>query len=144
MGVDPGSRTGAYACICNGHVDVFPWDDVFFVQHLHALTSTGDGIICCVEKVGAIHGQGLKSTWNFAKNAGYIEGALVGVGIPFQLVPPLVWKKEFSLNSDKHRSIDVCRRLFPGVNLKRTEKCRTDDSNYAEAILMAEFARRKM
>ena len=144
IGVDPGSRSGAYADIRGGVVEVFPWDDVFFAEHLKSLLATGDRCKAVVEKVGAMPKQGISSTWAFAKNAGYIEGCLTSLGISFQLVPPKTWKKEFSLTGDKAKSIDVCRKLFPGVDLRRNDNCRVNDNNLAEALLMAEYARRKM
>ena len=96
----------------------------------------------CVEKVGAMPGQGVTSMFNFGKNVGYIEGVLETLGIPYQLVPPQKWKKEFSLGSDKKQSIEVCKRLFPDISLRRTDKCRTDDDGMAEALLMALYAQR--
>jgi crossover junction endodeoxyribonuclease RuvC len=81
--------------------------------------------------------------FNFGKNAGYIEGVLSGLGIPYQLVPPAKWKKEFSLiGKDKKASIATCHKLFPELDLKRTERCRTDSDGKAEATLLAEYARR--
>ena len=35
-----------------------------------------------------------------------------------------------------------CKRLFPGVNLKATERCRKDHDGIAEALLIAEYGRR--
>ena len=83
--------------------------------------------------------------FNFGKSAGYIEGVLSALGIPYQLVPPNKWKKEFSLiGKDKQASIETCRKLFPELDLKRTERCRTDSDGKAEATLLAEYARRNM
>ena len=149
IGVDPGSKSGAYAAINdNGERWTIPWDTDGFVLAMKAITTfrdrDGDKLAAVVEKVNAIHGQGISSTWAFAENFGYIQGVLHAFGIPFQLVPPRVWKKEFSLTSEKSKSIEVCHRLFPDVNLRRTERSRTDDNNLAEALLMAEYARRKM
>ena len=149
IGVDPGSKSGAYAILGSDNgVKAFPWDNDTFVSHMRTLTIIRDAddekVMAVVEKVNAIHGQGISSTWAFAENFGYIQGVLHAFGIPFQLVPPRVWKKEFSLTSEKAKSIEVCHRLFPDVNLRRTERSRTDDNNLAEALLMAEFARRKM
>jgi hypothetical protein len=39
--------------------------------------------------------------------------------------------------------VDVCKRLFPGVNLLPTERCRKESDGMAEATLLAEYARRK-
>jgi crossover junction endodeoxyribonuclease RuvC len=101
------------------------------------------GIVAAVEKVGARPGQGTVSMFNFGKSAGYIEGVLSALGIPYQLVPPNKWKKEFSLiGKDKQASIVTCRKLFPELDLKRTERCRTDSDGLAESTLLAEYARR--
>ena len=82
--------------------------------------------------------------FHFGENFGYIRGALEANKIAYQLIPPKTWKKEFGLNSDKESSIAVCKRLFPEVSLKRTERCKKDHDGMAEALLMAEYARRKL
>lgn len=149
VGVDPGSKSGAYAVLgSDNSAKVYPWDNDSFVGHMRGITIMrdleGERVFAVVEKVGAMPKQGLSSTWVFAENFGYIQGVLHAFGIPFQLVPPRVWKKVYSLTSDKAQSIEVCHRLFPEVSLKRTERSRVDDSNYAEALLLAEYARRHM
>ena len=146
IGVDPGSRSGAYAIITDDDVMVKPWDNNAFTSDMsnvaYAYEAHKEKAFAVVEKVGAFPGQGISSTWAFAENFGYIQGVLYAFEISFQLVPPRVWKKEFSLTSDKAKSIEVCHRLFPDVGLKRTKKSCKDDNNLAEAILMAEYARR--
>ena len=146
IGVDPGQR-GGYAVISTSEtgqaVFAYPWDDTFFVAEMQALSHTRNGIVAAVEKVGAVHGNGIVSMFNFGKNAGYIEGVLSALGIPYQLVPPNVWKREFSLiGKDKQASITTCRKLFPDLDLKRTERCRTDSDGKAEATLLACYALR--
>lgn len=143
IGIDPG-KAGGYAVIDEYGVRAYPWDDVFFVSDMNALLARHEGIVSAVERVGAMPGQGVTSMFNFGKNAGYIEGVLSGLGIPYQLVPPAKWKKEFSLiGKDKKASIATCHKLFPDLDLKRTERCRTDSDGKAEATLLAEYARRK-
>lgn len=142
IGIDPGKK-GAYAFVAddgNG-AEVYPWDDDGFVASMMALAQ--GRCVACVEKVGAMHGQGVRSMFTFGKSAGFIEGVLEALGIGYQLIPPKTWKAEFGLNSDKADSIAVCKRLFPGVNLLPTERCRKDSDGMAEALLMAEYARRK-
>lgn len=139
IGIDVG-KSGAFAYVCDGDSSVYPWDNETFINALKVLKQ--NGCIACVEKVGAMKGQGVTSMFSFGKSAGYIEGVLETLGIPYQLVPPQKWKKEYSLGSDKKQSIEVCKRLFPDVSLKRTDKCRTDDDGMAEALLLAEYARR--
>ena len=141
IGVDPGSKSGAYAIITDANIaEVYGWDNNGFALSMKALS--GYECFAVVEKVGAMPKQGVSSTWVFAENYGYIQGVLHAFDIPFQLVPPRVWKKAFSLTSDKTKSIEVCQRLFPMVNLKRTELSRKDDNNLAEAMLIAEYAKR--
>ena len=147
IGVDPGAK-GGYAVIAKTKtgqtVFAYPWDDSFFAMEMASLMQMKEhGIVAAVEKVGARPGQGTVSMFNFGKSAGYIEGVLSALGIPYQLVPPNKWKKEFSLiGQDKQASIETCRKLFPELDLKRTERCRTDSDGKAEATLLAEYARR--
>ena len=144
IGIDPGSRTGAYAFIDDGEIRCYPWDNERFIEDVRVHANSVEKCMAIVEKVGGMPKQGISSTWVFAENFGYIQGVLHALGIPFQLVPPRVWKKAYSLTSDKSKSIEVCHRLFPNVSLKRTDRCRTDDSNFAEAILLAEYGRRHL
>ena len=88
--------------------------------------------------------QGVTSTFNFGENFGWIQGVLDSFGVSYELVRPQKWKREFSVTADKNSSIAVCKRLFPNVSLKRTERCTKDDDGLAEALLMAEYARRKL
>lgn len=97
---------------------------------------------CTLEHVHAMPKQGVSSTFNFGMNFGFIQGVLKAYGIPYELVTPQKWKKEFSCTSDKNTSIEVCKRLFPKVNLKATERCKKDHDGMAEALLIAEYGRR--
>ena len=148
IGVDPG-KSGGYAVIgSDGSAKAYPWDDERFVSHMKGATimrdMEGHKLVACVEKVGAMPGQGVTSMFNFGKSAGYIEGVLAALGVSYQLVMPKRWKAEFTLNGkDKAASVEVCRRLFPEVNLRPTPRCRKDSDGMAEALLMAEYARRK-
>ena len=141
LGIDPGQK-GGYAIIDGDKVETYPWNDTEFIKFAKELDATH--CVCCLEKVGAMPKQGVTSTFNFGKSAGFIEGVLQTCGIPYQLVPPQKWKKEYSLSSDKNQSITVCKRLFPEISLKRTDRCKTDSDGLAEAVLMAEFAKRKL
>ena len=97
---------------------------------------------CTLEHVHAMPKQGVTSTFNFGMNFGFIQGVLRAYDIPYELVTPQKWKKEFSCTSDKNTSIEVCKRLFPSVNLKATDRCKKDHDGMAEALLIAEYGRR--
>jgi crossover junction endodeoxyribonuclease RuvC len=150
IGIDPGAK-GGYAVISKSEtgqaVFAYPWDDTFFAVEMNALKMNalkpGGDIIAAVEKVGSMPHDSHKAAFNFGHSLGYIEGVLTALGIPYQLVPPAKWKKEFSLiGKDKKASIATCHKLFPELDLKRTERCRTDSDGKAEATLLAEYARR--
>ena len=96
-----------------------------------------------LEHVGAMPKQGVSSTFKFGMNFGIIQGMLIALGIPFELVRPQKWKKEFSCTSDKNTSISVAQRMFPDVDLKRTARCSKPHDGICEALLMAEYCRRR-
>ena len=142
VGIDPG-KSGAMAIMYpEGLVRTITFNPASYIDALQCLCE--QPVMCCVEKVSAMPGQGVVSMFNFGHNLGFIEGVLQSLQIPYQLVPPQTWKKEFSLSSDKAKSIEVCQKLFPGVDLLATARSRKPNDGIAEAVLMAEYARRKL
>ena len=146
IGIDPGKK-GGVAVIKDltdeRMVEVYPYSDDTLKAACKEISSRGaDNAFCVVEKVGAMPKQGVTSTFNFGKSFGYILGVLEANGIPYQLISPQRWKKHFSLNNDKNKSIQTAKRLFPSVSLLPTDRCRVESDGMAEALLMAEFARR--
>lgn len=143
IGIDPGV-SGALAVLREGReVQVVTWDSEAYRDALRAVSVAGEGAVACVEKVHAMPKQGLSSTFNFGENSGFCQGLLFAFGIAYELVIPQKWQREFGVTS-KNKSIEVCKRLFPGVNLRRTEKCRNDHDGMSDALLMAEYARRRL
>ena len=143
IGIDPG-KTGALAVIFGGMDEtvLVPFGEQEYINTFRNLT--GQKVKACLEHVTAMPKQGVTSMFNFGQNFGYIKGLLEAFSIPYELVRPQKWKREFSITGDKNSSIEVCKRLFPGVSLLRTDRCRKDDNNMAEALLMAEYARRRL
>lgn len=146
IGIDPG-KSGGIAVISRSEtgekVRVMPYSDEE-LRRLGLLDHNDGRSICCLEKVSAMPRQGVTSTFNFGVSYGYIKGVLETLGVSYQEIPPQRWKKEFGLNSDKSKSIEVCKRLFPSVSLLASERCRVPHDGMAEALLMAEYARRKL
>lgn len=150
IGIDPGALGGLSAIDENNKiifaVKMSRENLVNYIKYIHNdIIERNDAVIACVEKVGAMPGQGVTSMFSFGKSAGFIEGVLESFAIPYQLVPPNTWKKSFSLiNKDKKASIETCKQLFPGVNLLPTERCRKESDGIAESLIMALFAKRKL
>jgi crossover junction endodeoxyribonuclease RuvC len=143
IGIDPG-KLGAMAILWQtGDVEVIPFDKAGYTNAIARANET-DECKCCLEHVSAMPRQGVTSTFSFGENFGWCQGILDAYGVSYELVRPLKWKREFSVTSDKNTAIEVCKRLFPDVPLRRTENCRKDDDGLAEALLMAEYARRKL
>lgn len=143
IGIDPGKK-GAMALFYGVNTwEIYPFNEREYIDVLKS-ASMFDDIKCCIEDVHALRGNGVTSSFVFGKTYGWLLGMLDTLGIPYQAVSVQKWKKEFGLTSDKSKSVEVCRRLFPTVNLKRTERCKKDDDNIAEAVLLCEYARRKM
>jgi crossover junction endodeoxyribonuclease RuvC len=143
IGCDPG-KTGSMAIIWHtGDVEVIPFDKTAYINAIARANEAGE-CKCCLEHVSSMPKQGVASTFNFGENFGWIQGILDAYGVPYELVRPQKWKKEFSVTADKNSSIAVCKRLFPDVSLLRTENCRKDDDGMAEALLLAEYARRRL
>lgn len=143
IGIDVG-KNGGYAVIYPNNIVVEAWSDEGFVEEMRNVALNDEPCMACVEHVGAMPKQGVSSMFSFGKSAGFIEGVLRANMIPFQLVKPREWKKEFGLNSDKAKSIEVAQRLFPKVNLLATPRCKKPHDGMAEALLMAEYAKRKL
>ena len=141
IGIDPG-KSGALAIIDGNMMNLIPFSETDYINAIKVVPS--ELAVVCVEHVGAMPGQGVTSMFNFGQNFGYIKGLLEAYQISYELVRPQKWKKEFGITGEKNNSIEVCKRLFPGVSLRRTERCRKDDDGMAEALLMAEYARRRL
>ena len=141
IGVDPGKK-GSLALLEDGKVSIFPFSEDTYIDVLSKVDP--HNAVCCLEHIGAMPGQGVTSMFHFGENFGFIQGVLRAYKIPFELVRPQKWKKEFSITGDKNSSIQVCKRLFPEVSLLRTACFKKEDDGAAEACLLAEFARRKL
>ena len=145
IGIDPGKSGGiAYIDTEQGFSCTEPYSDMALIDLCADASKGGNEVVCCLEKVGAMPGQGVVSMFSFGQSVGYIKGVLESFKIPYQEITPQKWKREFGLTSDKAKSAEICGRLFPDVSLLATPRCRKPHDGMAEALLMAEYARRKL
>ena len=141
IGVDPG-MSGAIAILADGYVTLFPvpiQDDVIDVNKIrsHLSYRSTSGIFAYIEMV-----------WKPSKLvriAGILEGILLSEFIPVYRVAPSTWRKEIlgNKNATKEDAINYCMEHFSDVSLLRTNRSRIQDHNLAEALLIAEYAKRK-
>lgn len=75
------------------------------------------------------------------------EWMAVALCLPYELVAPRTWQAAMFAGlpemETKARSVLACQRLFPGVSLLRTAKCSKAHDGMADALLLAEWGRRK-
>ena len=146
VGIDPGAQ-GAMAVLGEGDARprLVPCDYLAYSGELSLYI--GKTVIVAVEDVHAMPMNGCKGNFKLGWSLGRIEQMLHGAGAKYQLVKPQQWQKEYGIsNKDKSKSqsIETAKRLFPGVNLRRTEKCTKDHDGFADALLIAEWRRRHM
>jgi len=97
-----------------------------------------------LEKSQAFPGQGACSTWNTGYGFGLWVGILTALKIPYEIVSPKTWQKEFFVGKageTKALAYKVASALFPNVELK-TPRGRLLDGR-ADALLLSEFGKRK-
>ena len=144
IGVDPGAQ-GSMAVIEPEGVRLIACDYEAYQETIGSLHLTSDAIFAVVEDVHAMPMNGCKGNFKLGWSLGRIQQILEGFRIPYQLVKPQTWQKEFGISNkdkSKQQSIEAAKRLFPKVNLKRTERCTKDHDGFADALLMAEWGRR--
>jgi len=90
-----------------------------------------------IESVHSMPNQGVSSSFKFGIAFGMSIAIMERLHCPWTLVTPQKWKKDMGLTSDKNESLTMARELWPNAPLTRKK-----DNGRAEALLMAEWARR--
>lgn len=133
-------------------------DTVEISNTLLNLSKYEDNCHVIIENIHAIFGSSAKGTFNFGFIAGLIEGVIATIGLPYTKVNPKIWQKEMfrgvnvitkpsttgktQVIDTKKMSFLVSHRIFPTVDLRRTSKCKNEDDNFSDSLLMAEYGRR--
>jgi len=100
--------------------------------------------VVCVEKVGAMPGQGVTSMFSFGYGAGIIEGILAALSIPYSFVIPQTWMKTVLMglpkNVDSKSSIIWCQRFFPSVDWRKSERSKKPHDGKTDSACIAWYA----
>jgi len=100
-----------------------------------------------IEEQQARPTDGKKSCFTSGLNYGKLLGWLETDAVPLIVVRPRAWQKVFGIGGrgtdTKAQAALVCRRLFPCVDLLATARCRKPHSGKADALLIAEWMRRR-
>lgn len=153
IGIDPGKAGAIVHMWDNGEIHELckmPEEPREIAYLLHKFRANA---VVYLEKAqvmtfGGARKQGVVGMFNYGHHNGMIEGMLIALSIPYVLVAPQSWTRlmhEGTTGDDpKARSLQAAQRLFPHVNLLRSERCKKPDEGFVDALLIAEYGRRKM
>lgn len=101
-----------------------------------------------IEDVHSVHKSSAKSNFNFGGAVWSIQALVNATLGDFILVQPKLWQKEMhqgiEKNDDKKvMSLQAAQKLFPDMDFKRTERCKTPDHNLIDSLLICEYGKRK-
>lgn len=106
------------------------------------------------EKLGVIFGTSKTTAFSMGKQSGIIETACICAGIPYTAVRAKEWQKDMftgvteakrsnGKRDTKAMALTACKRIFPGAELTMSARATKPHDGYVDAILMAEWAKRK-
>lgn len=106
-----------------------------------------------IEDVHSVFGSSAKSNFEFGRVVGILESMLVAFDIPYTKIQPKKWqsslwegvplqKKPNGKTDTKATSLIAAQRLFPTVDLRKSERAKVPDHNKVDALLIAEYCRR--
>lgn len=164
LGIDVG-KNGSCVLVSKNHIFKFvipTIGNVYDIKRLVEWLGSWSGYIkhCVIEDVHAIFGSAAKSTFEFGFGAGLLEGCLVSLNIPYTKIQPKVWQKEMfqgipeirkpNTKGDKKGALETkqmallaAKRIFPDVDLRATTRSKNPHDGIVDALLMAEYCRRK-
>lgn len=150
LGIDPGMNGGIAAIYPDGGV-IWPSQylalrmpktdcDIWTVfKDLIDVHRTGN-IWAVIERVNAMPGQGVSSTFKFGMNYGFLRACLTAAKIPYQEVSPRKWQAALGVPARKKTETKVqhknklkqkAQQLFPDVKVSLAT---------ADALLLARYA----
>ena len=151
IGIDIGNQ-GAICLLLNGQVDdIYPMPLTTLAKRK---TVSREGLVDLLQMKDiksviieecSQHLQSQKVAASMWFSYRGILDAMEDLGVRYETVPARTWQKEyrFKKGNTKEQSIATCKSLFPGLTLNRTPRSKKDDDNFADAVLLAEYGRRK-
>ena len=143
IGIDPGAK-GSMCLINSGKLTFMDFDLRNYSNTLKAFCDTCDTeLIVAVEKVHAMPGQGVSSSFSFGQRLGELEGMLVALQSPYELIAPKDCLKACGIpsKSDKKGIASVIQKLYPKAELYGNKGGLRDGRS--DALGLAHFIRLK-
>lgn len=151
VGIDPGQSGGVVFLNDDGEIigsDVMQ-GPLWFISVMKPLTETIElQTMIFLEKCQPMPKNGSVSMFHYGTHFGELMGMLYALSLPFELVPPQSWTKTMHAGANKKdppkvRSLASVQRLFPKANLLATSRSRKPHEGLIDALLIAEYGRRK-
>jgi hypothetical protein len=108
------------------------------------------------EKLGVIFGSSKTTAFSMGYQAGALEMSCIANSIRYTMVPAKKWQEHMFEGQTKiyksgtkgpldtkAMALITAKRLFPTTNLLMSEKSTVPHNGFIDALLMAEYARRK-
>ena len=100
-----------------------------------------------VEQQQAMPKQGVVSMMSIGYGFGALKQCLVDFRIPHEVLRAQIWQKEFGISgrkgNTKIQALQICQSLFPDLNLLATKLSKKPHEGIVDAVLIAEYARRR-
>jgi crossover junction endodeoxyribonuclease RuvC len=152
VSIDPG-KTGAVALFSSGlplWVQSMPTipareggREAYDLQQLATWLELADEVVAEAAWARPFEHGGSNANFQRGYGLGLIEGICTSLVIPYTLVSPQRWQKAMhagvSGDDTKQQSIIAAQRLFPGVSLLPTARCRKPSHGMAEALLIGAY-----
>lgn len=163
LGIDPGQE-GAFVLIHeNKHLEQYRkmpvikmtskrkvkiyYDVLAIVSFISSVKKLCPNTHVFIEKSQAAPGQGVVSMFSTGYGFGLLVGVIAAVGLDYTLVAPKDWKDDLmrGMPREKIASVVAASRLFPQcLPMLHRPHSKLPDHNMADALLIAEWGRRKM
>jgi hypothetical protein len=149
VGVDPGSQgcivvlrgrkppATEDVCRLHKHTDHEIAD---FVRELRIEMRSGTPVFALLEKVHSMPRQGVRSTFAFGKNYGFVTGLLTAFRIPLTLMTPQEWQKKIKQSNKKMKGPEL-KKFLKGIAQRLYPEGITITNDVADALLIAHVCR---
>lgn len=143
-------------------IDIHSFYDIF-IQIKENCKSLNTNIHVCTESVHSIFGSSAGSNFTFGYVVGIIDTIIIAHNLPYSKVQPKDWQKniwqEYEIEREpskkdkngklkpgkvltKLTSLKACKRLYPDVDLRATERSKNQHDGLVDALLIATYCRR--
>lgn len=152
IGIDPG-KTGAITIIKGDEIETLVMPIIDTEIDTRAISDLFLEIrseiqMVFLEDIFSLPKCSGSSMLSFGRSHGKIEGVLVALRIPYQLIRAASWQKVMFAGvtgtDTKNKALKVASKLFPQVELKATSRSKVAHSGIVDGLLIAEYGRRML